>query len=113
MSQQSDVEPQGGPTLDALVIAERALDERLAQARREADLRVQQAAAAAQERIVRRRQQIVAQVAQALESRKRQFDDQLGGEARQQEYHVAQLIAALEPLQKSLSARILTEVLGL
>jgi hypothetical protein len=113
MSQQSEAGPQGEPTLDAVVAAERTLDERLAQARQQAELRIQQAATAAQERIASRRQQIAAQVAQSLESRKRQFDDQLAAEARQQESEVVQMTAGLEPLQKSLSARILAEVLGL
>ena len=113
MSQQSETEPQGEATLDALLDTERALGERLAEGRREADLRVQRAGAAAQERIAHQRQQIATQVAQSLESRKRQFDDRLADEVRQQEHHVTQLSAALEPLQKSLSARILTKVLGL
>ncbi len=113
MPEPSEPKPQGESTLDAVVAVEQTLNSRLAQAREAAESRVQEALASVQQRAVIRRQQIAERVAQSLEEARRQFDLQLAGEAQQREQHIVQLTAALEPLQRSLAARILAEVLGL
>jgi len=97
--------------LDALLDAERDLDERLAEHRRRAEARLHEARVAAEERLAGERQRLAAAEVLRLEEARRLFDAELAKEMRLKQEELAQTLAALDDLGNQLCERLLAELL--
>ena len=112
MSSQAESGPRRESSLDLLVQAERRLDRQLAEARRRADERVQQAHVAAQQRLARERQRLAADAARRLAEGQQAIDERMGRETKAKEEELARTWSGFQGGRTALSARMLAEVLG-
>jgi len=112
MTHQAEAAVSDEASLDALLEAERRLDQQLEEARRQADQCVQQAQAAAQQRLGRARQQMAADAARRLTEGQQAIDELLAREAQARDHELARTWTGFEAFRAVLCARMLAEVLG-
>ena len=111
MTSTSDVPQSEEARLGVLMDTERALEERLAAHRRDAEARVRAAQAAADEYVLSQSRLCAAKEAEQLEQRRRQCDEQLAAAAQTKQEELARAMSALVDLRDQLCAQMLVELL--
>ena len=111
MTSAAEVPQSEEARLGVLMDTERALEERLAAHRRDAEARVQAARAAADEYVLCQSRLCAANEAGQLEQRQRQCDEQLASAAQSKQEALARAMSALDELRDQLCAQMLVELL--